>query len=127
MRPFLISTMSGLLAALFTLFLEHRLLQDDWPPLVEVVDLQQLLTEQVAEVGRQKLSADQQRAAATAYATALNTALDEVARTDHAVLLVKPAVLTGGIDVTGLVRTHIRLALDPRAVLPAGSTITAKP
>jgi type-F conjugative transfer system protein TrbI len=119
MRSHLFGLSSAALAAVLVAVLDHRLAERNAPPMLEVVDLQQLLTEQVAEVGRQKLSADQQHAAATTYAAALNEALEAVARADHAVLLVKPAALIGAADATDRVRTLIRMGIDARTRSPA--------
>jgi hypothetical protein len=111
MRALFIPVGTALLSAAFVGVLDRRLAEQDAAPAIEVVDLQQLLAEQVADVSRQSLSVDTQRSAATAYATALSTSLDDVARSDHAVLLVKPAVLVGAVDVTDAVRGRLRLAL----------------
>lgn len=111
MRTALLSVVSGLLAAAFVLAFDRHRAGQPIPPVIEVVDLQQLLTEQVAEVSRQKLSVERQRDAATTFATALSTALDATAQSDHAVLLVKPAVLNGAPDATDAVRLRLHLAL----------------
>ena len=112
MRSFLYPTAAAVLTATLVAVLDHRLAEQDAPPSIEVVDLQQLLTEQVSDVSHQKLSSDQQQAAASAYATALNDALEAVAHGDHAVLMVKPAVLIGAVDVTDRVRSLIHSDLD---------------
>ena len=122
MRTSLVCLGSAVLAASFVAVLDYRLAERDPSPVIEVVDLQQLLTEQVTDVSHQKLSVDQQRAAATTYATALNDALEAVQRGDHAVLLVKPAVISGAVDVTDRVRTLIQLGAELRTPTATATT-----
>jgi hypothetical protein len=122
MRSFLYPTAAAVLTATLVAVLDRRLAEQDAPPSIEVVDLQQLLTEQVSDVSHQKLSTDQQQAAASAYAIALNDALEAVAHGDHAVLLVKPAALIGALDVTDRVRALIRMGLDLRKQPSAATT-----
>jgi hypothetical protein len=123
MRTLLSAAVAGLFAAMFTAIFDGHLAAQHAPPPIEVVDLQQLLAEQVTEVSRQKLGIDQQRDAATAFATALTNALDATAQADRAVLLVKPAVLNGAIDVTDSVRLRLHLALTthPSSTPPAST------
>ncbi|MDE0855993.1 MAG: TrbI F-type domain-containing protein, partial [Nevskia sp.] len=71
--------------------------------------------EHIEDVGRRNLDKDAAARDAAAYGAALQAALDELQREQHALLLPAPAVLRGAPDLTDALRERIDARLRGEA------------
>ena len=121
MRNIVFSVMGGAVGAALVLA-AHQVLSP--APTFASVDLQGLLMQRVAAAGKANTSPDDQKQDAARYAQALDASLDEVGRSEHAVLLVTSAVLRGAPDVTDQVRQRIDQKRAAASITTKGGVAT---
>jgi type-F conjugative transfer system protein TrbI len=104
MRDFVRAFGAAVLGALLVVVLQRAMTAE---PTFVAVDVQRLLAGHIAELGARQMDTETQKREATAYAGALEAALDDIANRDNTIVLVGPAVLRGVPDVTEAVQASI--------------------